>query len=428
MNLKRIITSGKYIPEIDGLRFIAILSVLLFHIPGNFVRNVGASGHVHSQPAALGAATGPLAAMYSWTSPAFEFGVEGVLLFFCISGFILSLPFARHYLLGEQSVSLRKYFVRRLTRLEPPYIIAMSALLLGGCALGRFDLTEQLPHFAASLCYLHNIVYGHSSTINNAAWSLEVEVQFYILAPILCWLAFRKRRLACLLLPIAIMGCASSVATTSMTTNTLAKYLHYFLAGVGAGGIYVAKPAWFVSRASWADAGFCAATAAVGLVAHGDRLPRELLLPICFGAMLLCALKSRWISVVLRWPMIAQSGGMCYTTYLYHGRLLTLPIVFIFSRIALTNSRDSDIMLATLLLVPFVFAASIPLFLWFEKPFMNPNWPVEWMQRLRRTELASAESDAPFGLGATAVSQCVPAGTGLCSVRRRRARRLTCCS
>jgi peptidoglycan/LPS O-acetylase OafA/YrhL len=119
------------------------------------------------------------------------------------------------------------------------------------------------------------------------------------------------------------------------------------------------------------------------MVAHGNSVPRELILPCCFGGMLLCALKSRWISKVLRFPLFSRLGGMCYTTYLYHGRLLTLPFVFLLSGVTLTNKLTSDVMLASLLLVPFVFAASIPLFLMFEKPFMNPNWPGDFAQRLR---------------------------------------------
>jgi peptidoglycan/LPS O-acetylase OafA/YrhL len=384
MNLKRIITSGRYIPEVDGLRFLAILVVVLYHIPGNLARNIAINANSEAPAALFGGLTAPLSFLHSAIRPAYGLGVEGVLLFFSISGFILSLPFARHHLLKEQPVSMKKYFIRRITRLEPPYVIAMIALLLAGAALGRFDLAKQLPHLLASLLYVHNILYGQSSTINNAAWSLEVEVQFYIMAPLVCWLAFRKPRRGCFLIPLAVLACGVFVAAVPMKVITIAKFLHYFLAGVGAGGIYVANPGWFASRAGWADAVFGGAVALAGVTAHAGSLPRELTLPWCFAAMLICALKGKWFAAVLRLPLVASLGGMCYTTYLYHGRLLTLPIVFILSRVALTNAFASDVILATCVLVPFVFAASIPLFLLFEKPFMNPNWPADWAQRIRR--------------------------------------------
>ena len=57
-------------------------------------------------------------------------GFRGVELFFVISGFILGLPFAAHYLKGAAPVSLRKYYLRRLTRLEPPYIVALLVLFI----------------------------------------------------------------------------------------------------------------------------------------------------------------------------------------------------------------------------------------------------------------------------------------------------------
>ena len=70
--LRRITSSGDYIPEIDGLRFVAILSVVLYHLYG-FLPNSGAGL--------------PL-------QPAVSHGYRGVNLFYVISGFVLALPFA----------------------------------------------------------------------------------------------------------------------------------------------------------------------------------------------------------------------------------------------------------------------------------------------------------------------------------------------
>ena len=75
---------------------------------------------------------------------------------------------------------------------------------------------------------------------------------------------------------------------------------------------------------------------------------------------------------------------MCYSTYLYHGRLLTLPMAILLSRLVLTDSFAGEIVLLTLLLVPWVFLASVPLFLLFEKPFMRPTWPQDLLSFLRR--------------------------------------------
>ena len=50
-------------------------------------------------------------------------------LFFAISGFILALPFAEHYLSGAPRPTLGRYYVRRVTRIEPPYVINLTILL-----------------------------------------------------------------------------------------------------------------------------------------------------------------------------------------------------------------------------------------------------------------------------------------------------------
>jgi Acyltransferase family len=103
INLSRITSGGKFIPEIDGLRFVAIASVVGFHIYEYLLsrRNIGPLGIIGT---------------------ALLHGNRGVPLFFVISGFILGRPFAAHYLRGLPAPKLKEFYWRRLTRLEPPYL------------------------------------------------------------------------------------------------------------------------------------------------------------------------------------------------------------------------------------------------------------------------------------------------------------------
>src|SRR5581483_4845753 len=99
-------------------------------------------------------------------------------------------PFAAHHLLGARRVSLKAYYWRRVTRLEPPYLLAMLLCFLTLVFYWGQSARALWPHLLASMFYLHNIVYYSPdtmgfSTINPVAWSLEIEVQFYILAPLL---------------------------------------------------------------------------------------------------------------------------------------------------------------------------------------------------------------------------------------------------
>ena len=167
LNFRRITSQKRFIPQIDGLRFIAISSVVLFHLYASLNHN-GAIPY----PAYNALNVGMLSK-------------RGVELFFAISGFILGVPFASSYLLGAPKINLKQYFLRRLTRLEPPYIL--SLLVWAGIlfVVARQSGAEILPHLLASIAYLHNLIYNGDSTINVVAWSLEVEVQFYVLVPLL---------------------------------------------------------------------------------------------------------------------------------------------------------------------------------------------------------------------------------------------------
>jgi peptidoglycan/LPS O-acetylase OafA/YrhL len=110
--LRRITRDGTWIPETDGLRFLAIVSVMLFHFSGELQQR---SGHLIS-----------IEPRYDWLFSMIGNGDRGVRLFFIISGMILAMPFARQYLLQAKKVSLRKYYMRRLTRLEPPLQTAIA--------------------------------------------------------------------------------------------------------------------------------------------------------------------------------------------------------------------------------------------------------------------------------------------------------------
>ena len=99
---------------------------------------------------------------------------RGVELFFAISGFILGVPFASHYISNAPKVKLKQYFLRRLTRLEPPYFLSLLVWMAAQWVSARRPVSDMLPHFAAHMVYLHNFIYGaFAGPVNGVAWSLE---------------------------------------------------------------------------------------------------------------------------------------------------------------------------------------------------------------------------------------------------------------
>src|SRR5438270_6973096 len=143
-------TSGRFIPEMDGLRFVAIAMVVLFHLNGYLTAKAVSPQYAFT-------------ARSDWITQVALVGFRGVELFFVISGFILGLPFAAHHIAGAPRVSLSKYYLRRLTRLEPPYFVTIFILLLLAIAIQRKAVTALLPHLIASLCYMHNLIYARPS-------------------------------------------------------------------------------------------------------------------------------------------------------------------------------------------------------------------------------------------------------------------------
>jgi hypothetical protein len=141
-NLARPAGMQAFSPEIDGLRFIAIVAVVAYH---------AADGYGRSHPEITG---DPL-----WTL--LMQGHFGVPLFFAISGYIIARPF-----LGSAPPTLRAYFWRRLTRLEPPYFVNLLVVFLGKVLVLGIAATELWPHLLASFFYLHNLIYGAHSLVN----------------------------------------------------------------------------------------------------------------------------------------------------------------------------------------------------------------------------------------------------------------------
>jgi peptidoglycan/LPS O-acetylase OafA/YrhL len=424
-------SSGQFVPEIDGLRFVAIMAVVLFHL----------ESYLFSPAPAEGSA-GELARIITHT------GWFGVQLFFVISGFILSMPFAQHRLCGGREPKLGKYFLRRVTRLEPPYIINLLLMYVLALTLEGFSQAPDhsawglLPHLGASLTYTHNLAYGQFSLINNVAWSLEIEVQFYILAPLLaCVFMIRNRwlRRAAIVAAIAVSSWKNCYYWTPLVELTLVKQIKYFLLGFLLADVYLTEWKSRPGRSVWWDLIGLASWAAIPwLVMYNDekadfrtyylwldQIPllsraqrHEFVLPAVMLLAYMSAFRGRVLNGLFRFRWVTVIGGMCYTIYLYHNTIITL-----FNRWFWWDYPDlwwlPQGVLRTAVLLAVVLVASSVAFVLVERPCMERDWPRRLWNWLRRrlglsqpTEPASV-SDAS-GSGAPAVAKPVgprePAG------------------
>ena len=140
-------------------------------------------------------------------------GFIGVDIFFVISGFIITTTYFAD--LQDGRTSLRHFFLKRVRRLAPIYLVVLLATTIASYAV----LTPiHLKHFAESLVaqpvYLQNIVFWHHGDYFEKAlskpllhtWSLAVEEQFYLAYALLILIVRRARRLAIPLLVVAVIA------------------------------------------------------------------------------------------------------------------------------------------------------------------------------------------------------------------------------
>ena len=370
LGLRRHTSSGLYIAELDGLRFVAILFVFMFHLSGDVVR--------HNPPGA------PVPS--SW----FYFLTQqlniGVPLFFAISGMILGLPFARYWLKAGPRISLKRYFLRRLTRLEPPYIVALLLLFAIKLVGHRGTVAGMLPHLGASLAYLHSLIYREMSTINPVAWSLEVEVQFYILAPVLSMVfAIRRASLRRAVLGGAIVVAAVLAPWTDMIISrgnlftwlahlSLLGNLQYFLTGFLLADFFLLLPAashrnrmWdLVTAFGWPCflALLVVSPALVNIALPGIIL--LLYLGVFYGTLSSRIFAGLWV---------ASIGGMCYSVYLLHNYAIA-TLGFATERIGQALPFAGRFLIQALIMIPIVLAICIVFYRLIEQPCMRPDWPI----------------------------------------------------
>lgn len=366
---QRVTASGRYLPEVDGLRGIAILAVLLHHFTATYLTTTQRLGAVQLPadwkvvvPQSFIVALG-YAAHY------------GVQLFFVISGFVLALPYVEHYRAGQPRPALLTYYLRRLIRLEPVYVINML-IAFGVVYLTNIGWREFIPHLVPSLLYTHGLMFGQSSWINGVAWSLEVEIQFYLLMPLLaCLLAhpsarWRRGVLLALMMGLAILSSYWIEGAGPRWAKSLPRFLHFFLAGFLLADLYHARGTSALRRhVGWDGVAVASVAGLFFILTRGQELR-------CLTVLLIIAL---YVSLYLGTggrrlitnPALVAVGGISYTLYLYHMLIFqilaprTLPLLDSARPLAIDLALHGALLLGPALLV------SAALYLAIEKPFMR---------------------------------------------------------
>lgn len=361
-------SSGRFVPEMDGLRLVAITMVILFHLNGYLVAKWPLH-HSGSLPQS------------SWLAQTALVGFRGVELFFVISGFILALPFAAQRLAGGPVLSLRKYYLRRLTRLEPPYFVTVFVLFFLAVWEQGKTAADLLPHLGASLFYLHNLVYAQSSPVIGVAWSLEIEVQFYLLVPLLTLLFMirnrRYRRGLLIAIVVSLIGMQPFFLKDGRAALSILAYLQFFLIGFLLADLFVAE--WKEAPSAnmyWDVITLISWPLTISLL-QSERLT-QWLFPFMILLLYTAAFRGTLTRRIFSNRWIITIGGMCYSIYLIHYEVISLV-----GRFTVRLGAGLPYWVYFLIQVTLIGACLVTIcglyFLLLEKPCMCRDWP----QRLR---------------------------------------------
>jgi len=302
-------------PEIQALRALAVLAVLVYHlVPARFPG-----------------------------------GYVGVDIFFVISGFLITGHLLRE-LERHDRIAVAAFWARRAKRLLPAALLVLAVVTAGVVALvPRVLWNQYLGETLAATLYVENwrlaadavdyLAAGNHPSPVQHFWSLSVEEQFYFVLPLLIMLgAFAARRfglprrkvLFALLAVIALVSLVVSVRLTA--TNPGVAYFSTATRGweFAAGGLLAFAPAKGPLAVRAAAAGLGTAAIALTLVLFSGRTPfpgSAALLPVLGTAAVIWAGTLPWRmtpSGAGTWAPVATLGRVSYSVYLWHWPLIVL--------------------------------------------------------------------------------------------------------
>lgn len=298
----------KYRSDIDGLRAVAILLVVLFHagitgLPGGFV---------------------------------------GVDIFFVISGFLIGGIISKE--IKEQRFSFYQFFLRRIRRIAPALFFIMMILLLA-CyfLLSPLEYSQLAKYSVGVFLSLPNIVllkgsnyFSTSADLNPLlmTWSLGIEEQFYIVLPFILLFAARfKRNMATVVTLLSLLSFAASVFLTPRDAMQAFYLLPTRAWELGAGvllALWKPQPLQGSAASALNLLGLLLIGAAALLISKADSFPGYLaLVPVpVLGACLMIGARGRINHLLLANGPMRFIGKVSYSWYLWHWPLLSLARIF----------------------------------------------------------------------------------------------------
>lgn len=316
-------------------------------------------------------------------------GGYGVFFFFALTGYLLFWPFAKRYFGGGDSIDLRRYAVNRALRILPLYYAVVIVVLL---------LQEHNPGlgvWARFLTFTETLSPGTAGRIVGPAWSLVVELCFYLLLPLLAWAVARiargsVARGAAILIALGLASLAVRVVTIYSADpidplwrlNLPATFL-FFVPGMLLALLRVSwegrRPAWLRGPPLQGDIWILASIplwALVVLVSYSLDFLVGVAAFLIVGACVL-PIRTGPLTNALQWRPLAVIGVASYSLYLWH-----VPVI----KAEIDAGSSTGFWALTAIAVPVCILVALASYAVIERPFL----------RLRRQWARSAaKQEAP---------------------------------
>lgn len=301
-----------HLPALDGLRGIAILSVLLFHFPAPF----------------------------AFLRPVLDFGWCGVDLFFVLSGYLIT---GILYASADKPHYFRNFYARRSLRIFPLYygfIVVVGVLLpklVDPYSVGLEKLHGNVLPFFLYYSNYANVFSGWPTPSFGALWSLAVEEHFYLFWPALVKFV-PKNRLVFWSGIVALFAVANRFAITGLKISWLAAYylttsrLDSLAVGAIVAVLARRHPDWLKRWAVPVGGAAALVLVVIAVWRHGlifnDWPVRSIgysLLAVLFGSVVWLSAKSKGrLARILSTPILVAFGKYSYCLYICH--LLVLMV------------------------------------------------------------------------------------------------------
>ena len=306
----------QYRPEIDGLRAVAALAVVIFHLDKSLLPG----------------------------------GFLGVDIFFVISGFLISSIINRQVIAGEWS--FKEFYIRRLRRLAPALLVVCFLTLIAASLIASPTRLQEIGRSGLfSALYVSNIDFWQQSGYFDVGavykpllhtWSLSVEEQFYLVWPVLIFFVLKRSSRALLitfssLFIISLCGALIYNKTDASAVFFLMPFRIYEFA-LGALLIFILP--YFKGHGLKSDGlriigSILLFVPLFVMTGNESNLPFWSLIP-CIGAVLIILAGTEGVTQSVYTNELSRFfGKISYSLYLVHWPLITLYFLATFSPLTL---------------------------------------------------------------------------------------------